>query len=92
MPPTTTRADELLAEQILLIREARRVQRALGKKVLAGPSGPGVKTQRRGLRKSVTQTRGFNFEKNERRALVAFLRTLTDTGFTKAERFSDPFR
>ena len=39
-----------------------------------------------------SQPRRLNLSSRERRALVAFLKTLTDESFLKDPRFSDPFR
>ncbi len=35
---------------------------------------------------------GFNFTSAQRKALLTFLRTLTDEEFVKDPKFSDPFR
>ena len=66
-----------------------------------GPAGPGtardrparptptVPLPRASQRRS---KRGFEFNKVERKALLAFLKTLTDEKFVKDPKFSDPFR
>lgn len=51
--------------------------------VLAGPTHVLKVTRSRG---------GFDFTRKERRALVAFLRTLTDETFVSDPKFSNPFR
>ena len=40
----------------------------------------------------LTSTSGFQFTGAEKKALIAFLRTLTDERFVSDPRFSGPFR
>ncbi len=44
-----------------------------------------------GLAGPIAAQGGFNFSEQDKEALVAFLRTLTDDGFINDPRFSDPF-
>ena len=59
-----------------------------------GPRGPVTGTRRRGTRSVPTSSRGFGYEftNKQKRALLAFLKTLTDHELRRDPRFSDPFR
>jgi len=52
-------------------------------------SGPSLDTR---LRQPDGQPRRLNLSADDRAALVAFLRTLTDLSVTTDPRFADPFR